>query len=278
MHWRRHARQQVRPDQQDEFCHVFVAQRPRQDSAAVIGRRVVEQLGCASDGRESQHQLRDRRLGASGLQLVVRRTKAVVVLAGVGCILALAGCGGDAGGSSPTPASWGYGPALEALAQQATEAGSSDEQLAVLTRWGEIHDTPYADLADAAQRLFECFESAGLAYTYAPPGGGDDYPEFQYLVSDDPDIDDDSEYAMMSQCEDREINFVSLAYQMGPGVTARRERDDAAFFPEAVACLERRGVVVDSSISTVAELDAFLDEGDLSEHGSCTIPPYARVG
>ena len=205
------------------------------------------------------------------------RASGTVALAGAGLVLALAGCGGG-GDADPSASAWAFGPALQSLEQQAEAAGASDAQILVLKRWEVAHDTPYSDVAAAAQRLFDCFDAAGLKYSYSAPAGGEDYPEFHYLVNDDPAVDDDAEMELMNHCEDLEINFVSTAYQTGPGVTSRRARDDAAYFPQAVQCLETKGVLVDSDIATLDELDAYLDDSGQTEYAGCTAPPYTNVG
>ena len=184
----------------------------------------------------------------------------------------LAGC------SDPAPTTselsdWGFAPTLVELAEEARAAGASEEQVHQLEAWIEIEDTPYSDLEQALQRTFACFEQAGLEYSYGAPAGGEDYPEVKYAVFDDSPAGDHSVRNLIDACESKESQFVSMAYQLGPGVTARRERDNAAFFPQAIACLDQHGVET-PEVSTLGELETALLEAGVDDPWGCTAPPY----
>lgn len=154
----------------------------------------------------------------------------------------------------------------------ARDGGASDQQIAILERWREVGDTPFGDLDEALKRTFACVETAGLVVEYDPRVDIDEYPEPTYRISGQPDTDAEVAGALIDHCERQESYFVSLAYQLGPGVTARRAREAAEYLPTAIACLEERGVEVPAGIDAAA-LDAYLIDNGLERHLDCTAVP-----
>jgi len=158
----------------------------------------------------------------------------------------------------------------------ATAAGASDEQIATLERWLEIQDTPYADLEQSMQRFFTCLDEVGIEHQYPGVTGGVDYPEPKFAVMGNPDKTDDAMQNLMDGCDAREFFYVNLIYQTGPGVAQRRQREDAAYLPTAIACLEEHGVVLDE-VATLEDLNMFLIEQGVEDSWGCTVPPYSNA-
>lgn len=159
---------------------------------------------------------------------------------------------------------------------EATKAGASEEQLATLEAWIDAKDTPYSDVEQALQRFFGCLEAAGVDHQYSGPASGIDYPEVTYRVMVNPELSDEATVALMNECDSKELYFINLAYQSGPGVTERRERQDAEYLPVAVACLADHGIDL-SEAQTLGEVEIALQEQGLEDPWMCTIPPYSSA-
>jgi hypothetical protein len=198
----------------------------------------------------------------------------VIAACAVTCVLAACTGGGTA--ELAASSAWGFGPSIDQAIQEATAAGASDEQIATLERWLEIQDTPYADLEQSMQRFFTCLDGAGIEHEYAGVAGGADYPEPQYRVMVNPDLSDGAMQNIMADCDAREFFYVNMIYQTGPGVAERRQREDAAFLPTAIACLEDHGIVLDE-VATLDDLNLFLTEQGIEDSWGCTSPPYSNA-
>ena len=188
----------------------------------------------------------------------------------------LAACSGGGTDEATASPAWEFGPTIELAIQEATAAGASDEQIATLKRWLEVHDTPYADLEQSMQRFFACLNAAGIEHQYSGVAGGSDYPEPHYRVIVSRDLSDDAMQSIMADCDSQELYYVNMVYQLGPGVTARREREDAAYLPTAIDCLEEHGIALDE-VATLDELNRFLAEREIEDNWGCTSPPYTNA-
>jgi hypothetical protein len=185
-------------------------------------------------------------------------------------ILGAAGMGGCA---RPEPSvnqeQWGFEAQLKSLIADARAADASSDQISILERWIEIRDTPASDVDRAFLNLAECLDQVGLGYFKGEFGAGEDYPEFNYGIY----ASTDTEVEMMDRCERREFYFVGMAYQMGPGVSARRSQENAAHLPDALACLEAHGIVV-PEVDSLETLDRWLIDQGLEDPWDCVAPPY----
>lgn len=186
--------------------------------------------------------------------------------------MSLTACGG-LGDTADKDDRWAYGPVIEGLIEDAKAADASAEQITMLEHWLEIQDTPYAEVEQAMQRLFACFDSAGLDYSRVEPPAGEDYPEGGYRVYDSPTMSMEESHAVMDSCDKQEFYFVNIAYQLGPGVTERRQRDDAKQFPIAIECLAEHGIEVPDA-ATLDEVEAYLDEIGVTDQWGCTFAAY----
>jgi len=202
--------------------------------------------------------------------------RAPVAFAAGAVTFALAACtGGGVVGQSASPA-WGFGPSLEGAIEDAAASGASDEQIATLEHWQEIQDTPFSDLEQSMQRYFSCLDAAGIDHEYSGVEGGVDYPEPRFRVMVNPDLTDDAAQNLMDACDTRELFYVNMMYQVGPGVAERRQREDAAYLPTAIACLEGNDIILDE-VATLDDLNLFLTEQGIEDSWGCTVPPYSSA-
>lgn len=198
----------------------------------------------------------------------------VIAAGAVTCVLAA--CTGGGAAEPSASSAWGFGPSIEDAIMDATAGGASDEQIATLERWLEIQDTPYTDLEQSMQRFFTCLDEVGIEHKYPGVAGGVDYPEPKFTVMVNPDMTDDAMQNLMDGCDARELFYVNTIYQTGPGVAERRQREDAAYLPTAIACLEGHGIVLDE-VATLDDLNLFLIEQGVEDSWGCTAPPYSNA-
>lgn len=185
-------------------------------------------------------------------------------------LLVLSACSDS--GTDEAKGDWGFAPTIERILVDARAAGASEAQIETLQEWLEIQDTPVSDVEAAFHRMSACLDAAGIGYFQNSLSGGQDYPEFRYGVY----ANTGAEVQVMNVCDTREFYFVSMAYQVSPGVTARRARQDAEHLPRAITCLEDHGIEV-SEVSTLEDLNRWLAEEGLEDPWSCTAPPYTSA-
>ncbi|WP_062070793.1 hypothetical protein [Demequina sediminicola] len=171
--------------------------------------------------------------------------------------LALMGCSGVAsepsGDGASAASEYQSESTLRALTGAEQDPRASDEQRQALTRWADLGITPYEDVALAVDRTFECFQVVGVEYTDLGNEGEGDFPEplFSY-----------DETAAAEGCIAQEYHYLSLAYQLGDGVSQSRERQAAASEVELRACLQALGVDVAEDSDFHALVDEVMESGD----------------
>lgn len=207
-----------------------------------------------------------RRVGGNGnraLHLRALISTSVVVL--------LTACGSASSGEPDQSEPWGYASALEGFIADARSGGASEAQIATLQSWIAERDTPPSDVHEALGRMGECLDAAGVdSFVNSVPTG--DYPEITYGVY----ANTDAEMAVMDECDRLEFFWINTAYQLSPGVTARRQREDTASVPAAIECLTSNGVTPGEA-TTLGDLEAWLDAEGIVDVWDCVVPEWAEA-
>jgi len=185
----------------------------------------------------------------------------------------LSGCNREHGQDQALTTPWEYAQELQRTLDRAIQEGASDAQIDTLTRWLSIRDTPYSDVEQAIYAYGDCLNDGGVDYYYSPRVDGDSYPEIN--VATFAGATGSPSYLVMVACDHDHLSYVSSGYQSGPGVTARRARDEAAYLPTAIACLRDHGVEF-AEVESLQHLDLLLSDQQIQDPWGCTIPPYSN--
>lgn len=171
--------------------------------------------------------------------MAVARTVAAVIAAGA----ILTGCSGTALTTTPSPPGEDFAALAQSALEDARASGATEAQLALIERAVALGEVTFADVDEAVQGTFACFESAGVRYQVLAPRNdqGVLYPSYTFEGGD--------KTAAADECIHTNSDFVEVLYMRQPIATEARDAAFAAAMPALVECLRGLGHELDEDIT-----------------------------